>query len=98
MPSAWSTTSARPNFQTTDQRDAGVSVHRRSLEPRDVCRKHGIPTTNVPRTIIDCAQDVGLEGTEELIWAADSKRTLDRRRLEELAGRPLHPRSDQATA
>ncbi len=43
-------------------------------------------------TIIDCAHAVGLEGTEQLIMAADSKRSLNRRRLEELVaehrGRP----------
>jgi hypothetical protein len=70
----------------------GITVHRRSIETRDICSWNGIRTTTVPRTIIDCAHQVGLEGTEELIWTADSINRLEHRRLERLShehrGRP----------
>lgn len=71
---------------------AGITVHRRPLDRRDVWRKQDIPTTTAARTIIDLCGRAGLEGTEELIMAADSKRILDRGRLEQVAeerrGRP----------
>ncbi|MDQ3103431.1 MAG: DUF559 domain-containing protein [Actinomycetota bacterium] len=70
----------------------GITVYRRAIDPRDATTRHGIPTTSVARTIIDCAYLLGAGGTEELIMAADSKRILNRRRLEELThehrGRP----------
>lgn len=67
------------------RRFAGITVHRRPLDPRDVWRKQGIPTTTAARTILDLAARAGPEGTEALIMAADSRRLLDRHRLEELA-------------
>jgi hypothetical protein len=69
----------------------GINVRRSVVDPRDRVIRHGIPCTRPARTIIDCAHRAGPEGTEQLIMAADSKRLLDRRRLEELAaegGRP----------
>lgn len=71
---------------------AGVTVHRRALAPGDAIWHKGIVTTTAARTIVDCAHSAGLDGTEELIMAADSIQLLNRRRLEELAeehrGRP----------
>jgi predicted transcriptional regulator of viral defense system len=70
----------------------GVTVHRSKVDPRDATRRHGIPCTSVARTIIDCAYRAGLDGTGELIMAADSAQLLNRSRLEQLAderrGRP----------
>ncbi len=70
----------------------GIHVRRSLVDPRDTTRRHGIPCTAVPRTIIDCAFRAGAEGTEDLIMAADAARLLDRSRLEQLAvegrGRP----------
>lgn len=70
----------------------GIKVHRSVVDPRDATRRHGIPCTSVQRTIIDCAYRAGLEGTEDLILAADAAGLLNRSRLDELAdenrGRP----------
>lgn len=63
----------------------GITVHRRSIDPRDLSVRRGIPCTSPARTIIDCAGVLGADGTEDLIMAADSLRILSRRRLEELA-------------
>jgi len=67
-------------------------VRRARIDQRDRAVRHGIPCTGVARTIVDCAYRAGAEGTEAMIMAADSKRLLDRRRLEELTeehrGRP----------
>jgi hypothetical protein len=70
---------------------SGINVRRVVVDPRDRVIRHGIPCTRPARTIVDCAHRAGAAGTEALIMAADSKRLLDRRRLEELAeegGRP----------
>jgi very-short-patch-repair endonuclease len=70
----------------------GVNVRRKTIASHDLRTHHGIPTTTMARTILDCAHALGEEGTEDLIMAADSKRILNRRRLEELtvehAGQP----------
>jgi len=70
----------------------GITVHRRTIDRRDVGSHRGIPTTSVARTIIDCARHLGPEATEDLVMAADSIHVLNRRRLEELThehrGRP----------
>src|SRR5215207_4091057 len=63
---------------------AGIVVHRRDLEPRDMCVRHGIPCTTPARTILDCSR---ILGAEEMLMAADSMRILNRRRLEELIAR-----------
>lgn len=73
-------------------RRSGITVRRSRVDPRDATRRHGIPCTSVARTIVDCAHRAGLEGTEELIMAADAAGLLNRPRLEQLAhehrGRP----------
>lgn len=70
----------------------GINVHRSTIHPRDATIRQGIPCTSVARTIIDCAHRAGLEGTEEMVMAADSAGILNRARLEVLAderrGRP----------
>ena len=80
------------NEAGTGARRHGIVVHRATIDPRDATSRHGIPCTSVARTIVDCAFRAGLDGTEELIMAADSARILNRSRLEELArerhGRP----------
>ena len=54
----------------------GITVHRRTIDRRDVGSHRGIPTTSVARTIIDCAHQLGAEATEDLIMAADSIHVL----------------------
>ena len=62
----------------------GVVGHRRAIERFDVIDAFGIPCTTAARTIFDCARILEEEALEDLLMAADSKRTLNRRRLEEL--------------
>lgn len=64
----------------------GVIVHRRQVEHRDITVRAGIRCTAVARTIVDCAAVLDQLDLEALLLAADSKRTLDRTRLEELIG------------
>ena len=74
------------------RRRKGIHVRTSWVDPRDRAVRHGIPCTTPGRTIIDCAHRAGAEGTEDLIFAADSRRLLDRARFEQLAdehrGRP----------
>lgn len=69
----------------------GIVVHRRELARQDFTVRHGIPCTTPARTILDCASVLSAEGVEDMIMAADSKRILNRRRLEELIAE--HPKS-----
>lgn len=70
----------------------GITVHRRSAERRDILIVKGIPCTSPARTVVDCAAALGEDPLEDLLLAADAKRSLNRRRLEELvaerAGQP----------
>ena len=55
------------NATGAGRRRSGIVVRESAVHPRDA-----IPCTSVARTIIDCAYRAGLEGTEDLILAADS--------------------------
>ena len=63
---------------------AGIVIHRRFLERQDITVRHGIPCTTPARTILDCSRILDAEASEDMLMAADSKRILNRRRLEEL--------------
>ena len=39
----------------------GIEAHRATLDPRDVRRRHRMPLTSPPRTILDLAADLGAE-------------------------------------
>jgi predicted transcriptional regulator of viral defense system len=62
----------------------GIAVHRRKLIRRDVLFVAGIPCTSPARTVIDCAASLSEDGLEDLLLAADAKRSLNRERLDEL--------------
>ena len=50
----------------------GVRVHRpRHLDPEDVTRHRGIPTTTVARTLIDCAGVLGSRSMERIVDEAE---------------------------
>ena len=70
---------------------AGITVHRRGSAPATRSGSAASVTTTAARTIIDCAHSAGLEGTEELIMAADSKAILRHARLEALAEETSRP-------
>jgi hypothetical protein len=41
----------------------GITVHRATLHPQDITRRHGIPVTSAARTILDlAATDAELDG------------------------------------
>ena len=61
------------------------TIHRRTVEARDVFKWNGIPCTRPERTILDCAAHCEIEELEMLLMAADSgKPRLKRPRLEQL--------------
>jgi hypothetical protein len=62
----------------------GITVHRRKLDRADVFIARGIPCTSPTRTVVDCAAALAEDPLEDLLLAADAKRSLNRRRLEEL--------------
>ena len=62
----------------------GVSVHRRSVDPRDVRMRDGILCTSADRTLIDLAPHRTEAELETLLVAAESLRLLKRNRLAEL--------------
>jgi hypothetical protein len=70
----------------------GITVHRRKLQRTDVLVAGDIPCTTPTRTVVDCAAALGDDDLEDLLLAADAKRSLNRRRLDELiamrAGQP----------
>jgi len=63
---------------------AGIKVHRSTLHRADRTRVWGIPCTTSARTIVDLARTTPEDELEDLLLAADSKRSLDRRRFEAL--------------
>ena len=63
---------------------AGITVHRRVVARGDRLIRDGIPCTSPTRTVVDCAASASLDQLEDLLLAADAKRMLNRRRLDEL--------------
>jgi hypothetical protein len=72
------------NQSHTGRSLSGIVVHRRTVLRRDVLKLDGIWCTSPARTIVDCAASLSEELLEDLLMAADAKRSLDRARLEEL--------------
>ena len=62
----------------------GIVLHRRSIDPRDATRRHGIPCTSPARLIVDLAPTTTLTQLEDLLLATDAAQLLKRRRLDEL--------------
>ncbi len=62
----------------------GICVHRpRRLGPEDRTHYRGIPSTTVPRTLIDCAEVIGARSRERLLDEAEYLGLLDRQELAE---------------
>jgi hypothetical protein len=75
------------------RRRAGLRVHRsRTLEPRDVTKRRGIPITTPARTVIDVAATLDGRPLEYVLDLAEQRGLVD---FAELARRPK-PRSLQA--
>jgi predicted transcriptional regulator of viral defense system len=62
----------------------GITVHRREIAACDRMILNGVPCTTAVRTVVDCAAAADEMELEDLLMAADSKRILNRRRLDEL--------------
>jgi uncharacterized protein DUF559 len=62
----------------------GITVHRREIAAFDTMNLNGVPCTTAARTVVDCAAAADEMLLEDLLMAADSKRILNRRRLDEL--------------
>lgn len=71
---------------------AGITVHQRPVDPRDVRRKDGIPLTSVDLVLVHLSPAVETPELERMLVAAESLKLLNRRRLAELLeerrGRP----------
>jgi len=61
-----------------------IAVHQRRVDPRDATRRHGIPCTSPARLIVDLAATASPSRLEEVLLAADARRLLNHRRLEDL--------------
>ncbi len=73
-------------------RPPGITVHRRMLEPSLVTRRHAIPVTTPPLTLVDLAPRLQRDHTERAINEADGLDLIDPERLrneldERLSGR-----------
>lgn len=67
---------------------AGVRLHQpRSLHPADLDAHDGIPTTSVPRLLLDIAATEPKRLLERAFEAAERQRVLDTRAVRELIGR-----------
>jgi hypothetical protein len=70
----------------------GIIVHQREVEPRDQRLVRGIPVTSPELVLVHLSPALTRAELGQMLVAAESKRMLDRRRLEQLveerAGRP----------
>ena len=67
------------------RRPPGILVHRpRSLEPRDITKRHGIPVTTIERTIWDLAYASPELLVRDAYELADGNDRLDRHRMQTL--------------
>ena len=66
------------------RRRSGIVVRRRTIAPSDRSKRFEIPCTGAARTLLDVAASVPTSELERMLITADSLRTLNRRRLDEL--------------
>jgi hypothetical protein len=67
-----------------------VRIHRaRRLESVDLQRVEGLPTTSVPRTLLDMAAAVAFERLEKLVERSEELELFDLRAVEELLARTM---------
>jgi very-short-patch-repair endonuclease/predicted transcriptional regulator of viral defense system len=70
---------------------AGIVVHRASLHPRDITRRHGIPVTSAARTILDLAATEPTAELERALNEAGLQRRVSPHSLNEQFSRyPRH--------
>lgn len=62
---------------TRSARLAGAVVHRSPLDPQDVTRVDGIPTTTAGRTLVDCAGMLGPVRLQRMVDEAMHRRLVD---------------------
>jgi hypothetical protein len=81
------------SLPTGDRRPRHILTHRcPSLQPRDVTRQHGIPTTSRARTVLDIAPRLSAKQLTRLVNDALRSRHLRREALQDVLERnPLHP-------
>jgi very-short-patch-repair endonuclease len=85
----------RPRWDVTvptarGRRLAGISIHRRRLDPRDVTDSQGIAVTSLARTYLDLAACVPVDHTTKALERGDQQRLLDFRAIDDVLDR--HPR------
>jgi very-short-patch-repair endonuclease len=69
----------------------GIRVHRATLDPRDITRRHGIPVTSAARTILDLAATEPTTELERALNEALLQRRVSSRSLnEEFSRYPRH--------
>lgn len=59
----------------------GITTHRATLERRDVRRRHGLPLTSPPRTILDLACELDRDELELVVAEASYRRLATEREL-----------------
>jgi hypothetical protein len=74
----------------------GITVHRSALDPRDITRRHGIPTTSAARTILDLAATEPTAELERALNEAGLQRRVSPRSLDEQFSRYPHHRGTTA--
>src|SRR3954447_22671611 len=83
--------SARARHEVTTtarRRPAGIDVHTaRRLDPEDVTQHRGVPTTTVPRTLVDLADRLPVDPLATALHEAEVLRLFDRSALEAAIGR-----------
>lgn len=66
----------------------GIRIHRvRALDPADIGKVDGIPTTSVPRTLLDLAADGATRDLEQAVAEASARRLLRHQDLLSLLAR-----------
>jgi very-short-patch-repair endonuclease len=68
----------------------GIRIHQAALHPRDITRRHGIPTTSAARTILDLAASDSLEAERALNEARIARLVSDRSLNEQFSRYPRH--------
>jgi hypothetical protein len=70
----------------------GIRVHRIDLPPDEITTRHGIPTTTVPRTLLDLSADVSRDELRSAMRQAETQRLTDPLTLGDLIERyPRRP-------
>jgi hypothetical protein len=77
----------------TERRIAGVTTHRRRIDPKDRTMRHGIPITSVPATLIAVSSLLSFDELAKAVHEADVKHAVTRETIERALER--HPKAKQ---